>query len=195
LINFIQNTQSLTPKRLKANNLKSQNLVKIDPSRKKVGFGVSYSEADLAFIEANIRSMKLTEIAAHLNRSFDSVRIKVEKMGLTSVRLYTFKKFSDAEIAFLQENGSKYSTEELAQKMGRSFDSVEKRLRILNIKSLNPRSFQRLSPKDIKYLKKNYQKYTNTLLAQKLGVSSSAIGKKLQKLELVTPRTYVSKKK
>lgn len=158
--------------------------------RRKAGFGVSYTEADLKFIRENISTMKLTEMAVHLNRNFNTIRIKVSRMGLTDKRIYSFKPYSTDDIAFLQENAPKHTIKELVIMTGRSFDSIEKKLRMLNIKATNPKGFERLTEEEIKFIRKRYKKLTNKQLADKLNKSISAIGNKLEKLGLRFPKSY-----
>jgi hypothetical protein len=162
--------------------------------RKKVGFGLGYSKEDLKFIRENIATMKLTEMASHLGRKFDTLRIKVSRMGLSEQRLYSFKAFTKEEVNFLLENGNKLTLAELATQTGRSFDSISKKLWLLGKKAANPRGFERLTDSEIKYLKKNYQKMTMSKLAEKLNKSNSAISKKLEKLGLHNPKLYRKRK-
>jgi response regulator of citrate/malate metabolism len=167
--------------------------VKNDTLRRKAGFGLSYSQADLKFIKENITTMKLTEMAVLLNRNFDTLRHKVSRMGLSDQRIYSFKPYTTDDVAFLQENGTKYTIKELIELTGRTFDSLEKKLRTLNIKAPNQKGFERLTEKEIKFISKNYAKFTNKQLADKLNKSNSAISKKLEKLGLRYPKQYSKK--
>ena len=114
--------------------------VKNDTSRRKAGFGLSYSQADLKFIKENIATMKLTEMAVRLNRNFNTLRHKISKMGLSDQRVYSFKPYKPEDVTFLQENATKYTIKELAEMTGRSFDSIEKKLRMLQLKAPNSRT-------------------------------------------------------
>ena len=170
-----------------------QKQVENDTLRRKAGFGLSYSKADLKFIKENIATMKLTEMAVLLNRNFDTLRHKVSRMGLSDQRIYSFKPYTTDDVTFLQENGPKYTIKELTELTGRTFDSLEKKLRMLNIKAANQKGFERLTEDEIKFIKKNYKKSTNKQLADKLNKSNSAISKKLEKLGLRYPKRYNKK--
>ena len=107
--------------------------------RRTAGIGVTYTEADLKFIEKNITKMKLTEMAVYLDRTFETLRHKVSKMGLSNQRIYSFKPYTADDVAFLEANSAKYTHYELAEMTGRSYDSIEKKLRKLKLKASNSR--------------------------------------------------------
>lgn len=168
-----------------------QNITQIETKslERKVGSRVLYTEDDLKFIKDNISSMKLTEMATHLNRNFESMRNKVSKMGLSDRRIYSFKPFTTEDVTFLQENGPKHTLQELAEMTGRTFDSLEKKMRLLNLKAVNPRSFERFTEEQIQFIKENHAGQTNKQLADKLNKSTLSISIKRKKLGLTNPKS------
>ena len=174
-------------------NKQKNTQVKSKTSIRKAGTGVAYTQADLKYIEENIATVKLTEMAIHLNRTFESVRYKVDKMGLSENRIYSFKPYTADDVAFLIENAPKYTTKELVVLTGRTFDSIEKKLRMLKIKPPNERGFTRITEEDVAFIKKNHKKLTISQLAEKLKKHNVTIIKKLEKLGLRVPQRRAKK--
>jgi len=92
----------------------------------------------------------------------------------------------ERELNFLAENYKKYSINELSIKLGRSKNSVSKKMSRLNL-------FQTKWTKDEEnYLKQNYERKTNYELAELLGRSVDGVSHRLMKLKLKRSKQVLS---
>lgn len=90
-------------------------------------------------------------------------------------------RWNKEEVKFLIENIDKLSKDEICSKLNRSKDSINKKIRVLNLKSKNRESW---SDKDIEFLINNYAITDNDIISKKLNRSINSIFLKASKLNL-----------
>ncbi len=80
-----------------------------------------WTEEEAKFLADNYGHMTLMEMSASLNRTFNSVKTKVHRMGLSSGKI---KKWTREELNFLEQNAHKMMAKDIAVHLGRSTGSV-----------------------------------------------------------------------
>lgn len=93
------------------------------------------------------------------------------------------KHFSQEELEFLKVNSLVMTTKELADKLGRSYWTVHRKLQAIGI--IKNHIF---TPDEDFIIKKMYGKYTAKVIATKIGVDENAIYNRCKKLKLNTKR-------
>lgn len=90
------------------------------------------------------------------------------------------KQFTEEEIRFLEENMDKFTNEELAEKLGRSVDSITHKLSRMGIAR---ESYEWTEEKD-NFLKDNITKFSYRELAEKLGTTIPTVRARCKKLDI-----------
>lgn len=84
-------------------------------------------------------------------------------------------KWTEDELFYLTHNIKSRTYKELADRLGRSVDSVKHKVYSLGIKDKAPRTFKPWSDKEINYLVENYNKKSTADIAKRLGRSINSI--------------------
>ena len=168
-----------------------------------------WTEEEIEFLKKNYKSKTNYSLAKELKRSYSSVTLKAQALGLTdSKSTFTHQVITEVvkplskqakaalnrvgwtkkETSFLKENYGKMSFEELAKNLGRSVGSVSGKVSGLGLplkKAKKDKNNRKLWTKDdVQYLKNNYGKKSVKVLAKQLKRTPYSITSKAHEINV-----------
>lgn len=174
-----------------------------------------WTEEEIEFLKKNYKFKTNHSLAKELQRSYSSVTLKAQTLGLTnpkpSVTTQVITEvvkpmsrqakaalnrvgWSKKEIRFLKDNYGKMSFEQLAKELGRSMGSVSGKVSGLKLPLKRNKKGNTRKPwtkDDVQYLKDNYGKKSAEVIAKKLKRTSYSITSKAHevksKVEVTAP--------
>ena len=116
-----------------------------------------YSFAEDKFILDNLGFLTYKQFSLKLNRSVKSVLNRIDYLTRISLRTFdkTTSKWTDDEVSFLKDNYKKYTYDELALQLNKSFSSIQFKLMKLGLKKLEQNKW---TDDEVSFLKDNYLK-------------------------------------
>lgn len=139
------------------------------------------SKEEMQFIENNYKNYTGKVLAKKLGRSKQTVYKFLKSKKLNANANKVINKLSDEESKFIENNHKNYTCKELAEKLGRSKQTV---YRFLKIKNLNAKkAFTEFSDEELEYLKRNFGTLSIKKMAEKLGRPYSTVQKKIEELK------------
>lgn len=145
-----------------------------------------WNEDELEYLKDNYLDKKYSTIADELERTESSIKSKASKLGLKKQT----GTWEEKEVRFLKENygeSGEMTAKEIANKLDRSLDSVQNKIKNENLSYVEQRPF---SDKELEYLKNNYQTKTHKELAKKLDRDKQTVTDQLNRMDLVKTPYY-----
>lgn len=123
-----------------------------------------WSESEINFLKENSQKMRNTEIAKHLNRTYEGVSHKISRLGLLNSDNPRFS-WTKKEIEFLLENYLVKTNKELGVLLGKTTEKINTKLKSLRI--LKPELFSNQPRKGTKsFLGKHHSEEIKARLAE-----------------------------
>lgn len=132
-----------------------------------------YEMSDEGSLEENIRTM-ISEKMPH--RTYKSVQIRAARLGI-----HLRKPWTDEDIKFLKDNYYTMFTEDLAEALGRTMNSIYLMVRKIGLKGA-PRSMY--SEEDIEFVKEHYLEMSDEEIGRVLHRAGQSIKEMRRKLQL-----------
>lgn len=140
---------------------------------------------EIQFLKNNHLKLSAEQIAKSLKRSFSSVYSKAEKLGLY------FNRWTKEEMDYLRKVYVKGGTKAFRSKYPeKSSSTISAKASTLGLKRNKSFSRTTWSKQDLLFLKDNYTKMSNHLIAKYLGKTRIAIEHKARKLNITSPIKY-----
>jgi len=114
--------------------------------------GKFWTQQEVEFVKNNYSKMSCTELTKYLNRSYLSIRSKIDELGLSKPE----RQWSEYEIEFLKNNYETMSYKKIGDKIGRSKNGVQTHMRKLGLKKpekyiYNVDYFEKINTEDKAY--------------------------------------------
>lgn len=97
------------------------------------GYSPSWSAAEHQRLVELAGTMKPAEIARELNRSESAVRNRAKLHGISTASTHPHKRWTYDETAYLFTNYERLTIQQMAAKLGRSYESVSQKCRDLDL--------------------------------------------------------------
>lgn len=97
------------------------------------GYSPSWSAAEHQRLVELAGTMKPAEIARELNRSESAVRNRAKLHGISTASTHPHKRWTYDETAYLFKNYERLTIQQMAAKLGRSYESVSQKCRDLDL--------------------------------------------------------------
>ena len=136
-----------------------------------------YEMSDEGSLEENIRTMVLEKMP---HRTYKSVQIRAARLGI-----HLRKPWTDEDIKFLKDNYYTMFTEDLAEALGRTMNSIYLMVRKIGLKGA-PRSMY--SEEDIEFVKEHYLEMSDEEIGRVLHRAGQSIKELRRKIGIQRPR-------
>jgi len=150
------------------------------------GPGRRWKKDELDFLKEEYENLGAAKIGRKLNRSKASVQGKARSLGLRTdvAGGGSAERWDSDEVEYLRENYSDTPVKEIAEKLGRSRDSVYGKARSLGLRSKTMGRGETWEEEEVDFLKSNYGEMETEKIAEKLGKSPRAVYHMVDKLDL-----------
>ena len=136
---------------------------------------------DENYIIENINKLTLKEIGTHLGVSPNTVRNRVEKLGL-EYHLRPCQKWTKEEEKILKKMAPKYNAKEIANRLNRTEYAVLRKINKLKLNYINTN--KKWTREETKFIRENWEKMSIAGIARELKVSRSMVITKAKKMRL-----------
>lgn len=147
---------------------------------KRTGKKRELTPEEIAYIQENYQTMRVRQMATHLNIAWETLNKRMLEMGLQPN--IKEAQWPDEDVAKLRELAQTHTTKEIAALMGRSANSIRIKARRMGIVlEKTPRLWL---PEDEDYLKRNWGKLSVSTLAKNLKREANAVCQRAHVLNL-----------
>ena len=144
------------------------------------------TDEEIAFIEENIGTMNINQIAEELGRQYGVISRYIEQAEADGVipRMTRRNEKIEEELDYVLKNYYEKTFSEMARDLGVDIHIIEGRVRTLRNKGLlTKRKAQKLSKDKIQYIKENRNKMTALEISEEIGVSRATVYKYIREAE------------
>lgn len=151
-----------------------------------------WTRSDDARLRKIYGTMRRTLVAAQMGRTLSGVALRARALGIARpTRRGPTRRWTEAEDRFLRDNVLTMSRRELARHLNRSVTTVQGRMQSKGIRKYHHVSPNRpWTPDEEAFLKKHVSSRTRPEMAEALGRTVVAIGRRLGRLGLGETKTY-----
>lgn len=144
------------------------------------------TDEEIAFIEENISTMNISQIAEELGRQYGVISRHIEQAEADGVipKMMRRSEKIEEELDYVLKNYYEKTFSEMARDLGVDIYIIEGRVRTLRNKGLlTKRKAQKLSEDKIQYIKENRNRMTVPEIADEIGVSRATVYKYIREAE------------